>query len=130
MRKSYFRLLLGIAMGSFAGFSLATGIYPYIASMLAGVNSFGALIEIRPFVFPIVLIWAVGGGILGWQGGLKTGLLTFGTCGVVSGIMLGISTGGSAAMILTGLLCGLVYGGLGGLILGKAFAGPMSEEEV
>ncbi len=128
MRKSYFRLLVGIGMGVFTGFSLATGIYPFIVSKLAGVNSFGALIEVRPFVLPVVLIWAVGGGILGWQGGLKAGLLTFVTCGILSGIMLGIATGGSTAMIFTGILCGLVYGGLGGLILGKAFIGPMSEE--
>lgn len=128
MQKSKFRVLVGLALGLFTGLSLATGIYPFVVSRLAGADSFGALVDIRSLVIPIAIMWGIGGGILGWQGGVKAGLLTFGICGLISGIMLGVATGGSAAMILTGVLCGLVYGGLGGLILGKAFIGPMTEE--
>ena len=129
MQKSKFRILIGIGLGLFTGLSLTTGVYPFVASMLTNVDSFGALVDLRPFVIPIGLMWAIGGGILGWQGGVKVGLLTLGTCGVISGILLGIATGGSAAMIFTGILCGLVYGGLGGLILGKAFVNSSMAEE-
>jgi len=129
MQKSKFRIFVGIGLGLFTGLSLTTGVYPFVASKLANVDSFGALVDLRPFVIPIGLMWAIGGGILGRQGGVKAGLLTLGTCGAISGILLGIATGGSAAMIFTGILCGLVYGGLGGLILGKAFVdSPITEE--
>ncbi len=122
MQRSYLRALFGAGLMGMAGISLAAGIFPIMVSWFFGLNSFEVMLVIRPFIMPLGLLWAVGGGIVGWQGGASTGGMVVGACGIISGFILGaLAVDGSFLLILASILSGLVYGTIGGLIIGRAF---------
>ncbi len=128
MQRSIFRTLLGASLIGVAGVSLAAGILPTIISWLFGINSFQVMLKIRAFIMPIALLWGVGGGIIGWRGGGYTGALVAGTCGLVSGLILGAFINGwNLPLISASVLSGLIYGGFGGLIIGRAFPKSVNE---
>lgn len=121
-QKGIFRVLLGASFIGVAGISLTTGIFPAFVSRFFGVNSFEAMLHVRGFVIPLALLWAIGGGIVGFQGRPYTGLVVVGSCGFVSGLVLSaFGLGAGLLLVVASTLCGLVYGGVGGLLLGKAF---------
>jgi hypothetical protein len=129
-QKSVFRVLVGAGFIGVAGISLTVGIFPVFVSRLFGVNSFEALLQVRGFVIPLALLWAVGGGIVGFQGRPYPGLVVVGSCGLVSGLVLGAFTLGAEPLpVIATALSGLVYGGVGGLLLGKAFDNIASEPQ-
>ena len=77
---------------------------------------------------PLAIAWAVGGAVIGWYGGVRVGGAILGGLGLLSGIILGIfALGGDAAMVVASGLAGLLYGGVGGLILGKAFPKSLND---
>jgi len=95
--------------------------------MLFGMNSFEGMFSIRGFIMPIALLWAFGGGILGWYGGAYTGLVIIGICGIISGFVLGVwAVDGDFLLVAASTLSGLIYGGVAGLIIGRAF--PQTED--
>lgn len=130
MEKSLLRVLVGASLLGVAGISLTTGIFPTVVSWLFGINSFEVLFQVRSFVIPLALLWAIGGGVVGWQGGSATGVVAIGVCGLVSGLALGaLALEGGPLLVLVSLLSGLVYGAVGGLLIGKAFHRPVSESQ-
>jgi hypothetical protein len=129
-QKSIFRVLVGAGFIGVAGISLTVGIFPAFVSQLFGVNSFEALLDVRRFVMPLALLWAIGGGIVGFQGRPYSGLVVVGSCGFASGLILGaFALGAGPLLVVATTLSGLVYGGLGGLLLGKAFHNMASESQ-
>ena len=70
------------------------------------------------------------GGIIGRQGGATIGGAIFGACGAVTGLGLSlIVLGGSLALGLAGLLTGLLYGAIGGLLIGYVFPNEIRNED-
>ena len=121
-QRSIFRVLVGAGFIGVAGISLTVGIFPTVVSQLFGINSFDTLLHVRGFVIPLGLLWAIGGGIVGFQGRPYAGLAVVGGCGLVSGLVLGaVALGAGPLLVIVTTLGGLVYGGVGGLLLGKAF---------
>ena len=130
MERSFLRALFGAGLIGIAGVSLISGIFPIMVSQFFGLNSFEVMLTVGSFVIPLALIWAICGSVVGWQGGAYTGLLVVGGCGIVSGFVLGaIAVQGSLLLILVSILSGLIYGGIGGLIVGKAFPRPVGESQ-
>ena len=128
MQRSYLRMLFGVCIGAFAGISLVTGIVPFVLARLFGINSFQALIAVQGFIIPTVILWAFGGGLVGWQGGSSIGGFILGVCGAITGAILGLfAFEGVLAIVTAGFLSGLIYGAVGGLILGYAFPKTIAE---
>lgn len=127
IQQSPFRAVFGFFIGMITGVSLTVGVLPTVLSILFGINSFETMIVIRGLILPIVIFWAVGGAWLGWQGGVQTGGLILGLCGAISGLVLSTFAFSGALVILASAMTGLIYGGIGGLILGRIF--PKTTEE-
>lgn len=124
MERSFFRTLLGVSIGAFGGISLTTGVYPFVIAKWFQINSFEVMFEIRGFVILMALLWALGGGMLGWYGGLRNGIGILGLCGALTGFVLGtFAIKGELPLIMVGLLAGLIYGAVAGLIIGWVFPG-------
>lgn len=128
MQRSLFRILLGICLMGVAGISLTSGIFPVIATYLLDVNSYQIMFLVRSFVIPVAVFWAVCGGIVSWYGGPVTGTAVMGACGAVTGVILAaVAVGGGLLLVLAAMLAGLVYGGIGGFIIGKVFPRPTDQ---
>ena len=128
MQRSGLRLITGFFFGGFAGLSLTTAIIPLVMSNFFGLYSIDLLLAVRGFAIPLAIVWAFGGAVIGWYGGVRAGGTILGGLGLLSGIILGIfALGGDAAIVAASGLAGLVYGGIGGLILGKAFPKPLND---
>jgi hypothetical protein len=122
MQPSFLRTLFGTCIGMFAGISFATGVLSFVITQLFAMSSLAVMFEIRSFILPTAILWAIGGGIVGWQGGPQTGGIVLGVCGAISGFILGaFAMQGGLAIAASGLLTGLVYGAIGGLIIGYVF---------
>jgi len=130
MHRSLLRILLGLTIGLFTGTSLATGVLPVVISRLFGMNSFELLIGLRGWTLPLIIFWAIAGGWLGWQGGRQTGGLLLGLSGIISGLFLGVlAFGGALSIVVVSMVTGLIYGGVGGLIIGYVFPTNPDEPE-
>lgn len=121
------RILIGLGIGAFAGISLITGVLPFVITRLFGINSFEVLLLVGGLTLPVALLWAVGGGLIGRQGGPFKGGLVLGLCGAISGLAVGVfALGSDLPLLLTGLLCGLIYGAIGGVLIGYAFPSELA----
>ncbi len=130
MQRSIFRVLLSASIMGVAGLSASTGIFPTVMSILFSLNSFQMMFLITNFVIPLALLWAIGGGILGWHGGSQMGVLIMGACGAISGLMLGaVALNGNLLPILVGTLFGMIYGAIAGLLIGKAFPRTINQPQ-
>ncbi len=129
MQRSMLRVLFGFAIGGFAGISMATGILPFVIGQLTELTSFEVLIFVRTFTLSVALLWAIGGGMIGWYGGLQMGTIILGVCGILGGLILGaFAMSGDAFVIAVSILTGLIYGGLGGALFGRIFPESLPEE--
>ncbi len=117
--KPKLRIFLSAVLGFAGGNSLSTTIFPFATALLFKTASFDMLGPLR-LTLPIAALWAVGAGFISWRGGILTGVTVLGGCGALAGMALGISTG-DAGQWLMGALVGVVYGSIGGLILGAVF---------
>lgn len=126
MQRSILRVFFGVCIGAFAGISLTTGILPFVIAKFFEITSFEVMIEVRNFTLAVSLLWAIGGGIVGWYGGAQLGGIIIGLCGIISGFILGaFALDGNLLQITIGILSGLIYGVFGGLIVGQVFPKPI-----
>ena len=127
IQPSPLRTIFGLFIGIVTGVSLATGVLPTVLSVLFAINSFETMIAIRGLIWPVVIFWAISGAWLGWQGGVQTGGLILGLCGAISGLFLSLLAFNGGLLVLVSILTGLIYGGVGGLILGRVFPKTTNE---
>ncbi len=121
MKNITVRVLLGVVFGAAAGMSMALTIFPYATSWLAPDIGYSFSIVLS-MTLPIISIWAVGGGVAGWQAQTVIGALALGGVGALSGGMLGVVVvEESSPLIAIGAFVGLAYGGVGGALIGYAF---------
>lgn len=127
MNNRTVRLLMGLVFGAAGGMSFAITIFPYATEWFAPDTSFDFSIVLG-WVVPMIGLWAVAGVVAGWYAHMVIGGLAIGSAGAVGGALLGTAVAplGSSLMLI-GTLAGLVYGGLGGLLIGYAF-GSLVEE--
>lgn len=121
MSKHGLKLIIGFFFAGFAGLSFTTAVLPMAMSTLFGMYSMDLLLAVRGYGLPLALVWAICGVLIGRQGGTARGATILGLCGLISGFVLGtFALTGALPVIGVALGVGLIYGGLGGAILGKA----------
>ncbi len=114
------RIFLSAVLGFAGGNSLSTAVFPFATALLFKTESFDMLGPLR-LALPLAALWAAGAAFVAVRRGVMTGLATMGICGLISGVALGVFSFGMAGPWWVGALVGVVYGGIGGLILGTVF---------
>jgi hypothetical protein len=116
-------------IGSFAGLSLTTTIIPSAMETLVGIDTFSARWELGGFAVYSMLAWAVGGWAVQRSGNKWLGAIILGFVGLVTGLLFtGVGIGTGTNLLLTGGGAAMLYGAIGGLIIGDALRSPVVDE--
>lgn len=130
MSRSILRILIGVIMGGFAGLSFATAVVPIVVGQMFDVYSVDLLLGVQDLALPLAVGWIVLAAIIAWQGGAWFGALVLGLGGALSGFILGqFGLGGDSSLVMVAALAGLIYGGIGGMIIGRALPIVLSEPQ-
>ncbi|MDD2732926.1 MAG: hypothetical protein PHF56_03215 [Desulfuromonadaceae bacterium] len=123
-----FRAVGASILASFAGLSLTTNIIPSALTMMGLMDSFSARWGLGGYAVYSMLAWAVGGWAVQKTGDKKLGAIVLGSVGLVTGLLftgVGIST--QMDLLLTGGTAALLYGAVGGMIIGDALRDPPAD---
>ena len=115
------RALGAAIIGSFAGLSLTTTIIPMAMETMGVLDSYSARWELGGFAVYSMMAWAVGGWAVQRSGNTWLGGIILGFVGLVTGLLFTwVGIGTQANMLLTGGGAALLYGAIGGMIIGDA----------
>jgi hypothetical protein len=116
-------------LGSCAGLSLTSTIIPTAMETLVGIDTYAARWELGGFAVYSMLAWAVGGWAVQRSGDKRLGAIILGFVGLVTGLLFtGVGIGTATNLLLTGGGAALLYGAIGGLIIGDALRSPVVDE--
>ena len=123
------RYLVGLVLGGCAGLSLTVSILP----MALYLGRFGEQLELTMALAPlwpwVVLVWAAGGLSVGRVAAPRPGMAILTVVGLVTGgLTVAFGLGTLPAAMFMGVMVGGVYGGLGGMLLGRILTPPPPEE--
>jgi hypothetical protein len=124
-----FRAMGATLLSSFAGLSLTANIIPSALSMTGAMDSFSARWGLGGFAVYSMMAWAVGGWAVQKTGDKKLGAVVLGAVGLATGLLFtaaGIGT--EMKTLLTGGGAALLYGAIGGMIIGDALRNPPVDE--
>jgi hypothetical protein len=123
------RLGLGAVLGACAGVSLVLSVLP-VALPLAGFGDQLFLVRaLSGAALPAALVWAVGGVAAARLGRPLPGAVALGLVGLLSAALLsGLVLAFQPALVAAAGAAGLVYGFVGGMILGRVLAPPAAGE--
>lgn len=116
-------------LGGFAGLSLTANVIPSAMSMTSTMDSFSARWGLGGYAVYSVLAWAVGGWAVQKTGDKKLGAIILGSVGLTSGLLFtaaGIGT--DVDILMTGGGAALLYGAIGGMIIGDALRNPPPDD--
>jgi hypothetical protein len=114
-------MAIGFFFAGLAGLSFTTAILPMAMNNIFGLYSIDLLLAVRSYGMPLALMWAICGVLIGMQAATVRGATILGLCGLISGLILGtFALAGALPVIGVAAGVGLIYGGMGGAILGKA----------
>ena len=112
-------------LGGFAGLSLTSNIIPSVMSFMGVTDSFSARWALGGYAVYSILLWAVGGWAVQKTGSKVLGAITLGFVGLVSGLFFtAIGIGTEASALLFGGGSAMLYGAVGGMIIGDALRDP------
>ena len=123
------RHLLGIVLGGCAGLSFTVSVLPVVLHL----GRIGEQLEMTRMLAPLwpwaALLWAAGGlSAVRVTGAVQAGMV-LGIVGAMSGALLvAFGPGIAPGPLAYGIIAGTIYGGLGGLILGRVLTPPPPEE--
>lgn len=123
-----FRAIGATMLASFAGLSLTTNVIPSAISMMGLMDSFSARWGLGGFAVYSMMAWAVGGWAVQKTGDKKLGAIVLGSVGLTTGLLftgVGIST--EMNILLAGGGAALLYGAIGGMIIGDALRDPPAD---
>ncbi|MBL0226886.1 MAG: hypothetical protein IPQ16_15370 [Geobacteraceae bacterium] len=123
-----FRAVGATLLASFAGLSLTTNIIPSAISMMGLMDSFSARWEMGGFAVYSMMAWAMGGWAVQKTGDKRMGAIVLGSVGLITGLLFtGIGIGTAINILLTGGGAALLYGAIGGMIIGDALRDPPAD---
>ena len=123
-----FRAVGATILASFAGLSLTTNIIPSAISMMGLMDSFSARWELGGFAVYSMMAWAVGGWAGQKTGDKRLGAIVLGSVGLTTGLLFtGVGIGTEANILLAGGGAALLYGAIGGMIIGDALRDPPAD---
>ena len=123
------RWFLGILLGGLAGVSLCLSILPTLMAMIGAGDQSAIAYRLSPYVVYTALVWAAGGWSVTRAGVSMAGAFILAVVGLATGILLAwFGLGGEMRLLATGAFGGMVYGFLGGLILGRVLSAPPTGE--
>jgi hypothetical protein len=126
----HLRRVLGILLGGFAGVSLCVSILPMVMQMIGVGDQVAVAYRLSPYMLQTALVWAAGGWSVTRTAAPLAGSLIMGIVGLASGIILAVyGLHMEAKIVAAGAFGGLLYGFLGGLILGRILAVPSPADE-
>ncbi len=124
-----FRAIGAAVLSSFAGLSLTTTIIPTAMETMGVMDSFSARWDLGGFAVYSMMAWAVGGWAVHRSGNKWLGAMILGFVGLVTGLLFtGVGIGTEMSLLLTGGGAALLYGTVGGLIIGDALRSPEVDE--
>lgn len=116
----HIRRVLGILLGGFAGVSLCVSILPMVMEMIGVGNQAAVAYRLSPYVLQSALVWAAGGFSVTRLANPLGGAVIMGIVGLATGIILAVyGLNSEAKIVAAGAFGGLLYGALGGMILGR-----------
>ena len=116
-------------LSSFAGLSLTTNIIPSAMEFTGNMDSFSARWGLGGFAVYSMMAWAVGGWAVQKTGSKMLGAIILGLVGLVTGLLFtGAGIGTQMNLLLIGGGAALLYGAIGGMIIGDALRNPPVDE--
>jgi len=120
-----FRAIGATLLGSMAGLSLTTTIIPTALTSLVGMETYTVRWGLGGFAVYSMMAWAVGGWAVQRTGNKWFGAIVLGLVGLVTGLVFtGVGIGTELNLLLAGGGAGLLYGAVGGMIVGDALRSP------
>lgn len=123
-----FRAMGATILGGFAGLSLTTTIIPTALTTILGLDTFAGRWGLSGYAVYSMMAWGVGGWAVQKTGSKWLGAIILGMVGLVTGALFtAVGLGSESDLLLTGGGAGLLYGAVGGLIVGDALRSPPSD---
>ncbi|MDD2853165.1 MAG: hypothetical protein PHY09_14870 [Desulfuromonadaceae bacterium] len=123
-----FRSIGATLLGGFAGLSLTANVIPSAMQFSGATDSFSARWDLGGFAVYSMMAWAVGGWAVQKTGDKKMGAIILGLVGMTTGLFFtGIGIGTQSNLLLTGGGAALLYGAIGGMIIGDALRNPSTD---
>ena len=112
-------------LGALAGLSLVSNIMPQAMEFAGMMDSFSARWNLGGFAVYSMIVWGIGGRAAQKSGDKKIGAIILGSVGLASGLIFtGVGIGTETSLLLTGGGAAMLYGAVGGLIIGDALRSP------
>ena len=116
-------------LGGFAGLSLTANVIPSAMRLMGTMDTFSARWGLGGYAVYSIMAWAVGGWAVQRTGDKKLGAIILGTVGLVTGLAFTVAgLGTELNVVLTGGGASLLYGAIGGMIIGDALRNPPPAE--
>lgn len=123
-----FRAIGATLLSSFAGLSLTSNIIPSAISFSGAMDSFSTRWALGGFAVYSMMAWAVGGWAVQKTGDRKLGAIILGLVGLLTGLLFtGVGIGTELKLLLVGGGAALLYGSVGGMIIGDALRDPAAD---
>lgn len=125
------RTVGAVLLGAIAGLSLTVNIIPTAMEYMGVMESFSARWAIGGFAIYSMIIWGIGARSVQKFGSKKLGAIMLGAVGCVSGLIItGVGINTDLNTLLIGGGVALLYGAIGGMIIGDAFRSlPVDEND-
>lgn len=123
-----FRAIGATLLSSFAGLSLTSNVIPSAISFSGAMDSFSARWGLGGFAVYSMMAWAVGGWAVQKTGDKRLGAIILGLVGLATGLLFtGMGIGTELKLLMVGGGAALLYGGIGGMIIGDALRDPAAD---
>lgn len=115
-------------LGGFAGLSITSNIIPSAMELTGIMNTFSARWGLGGYAVYSIMAWAVGGWAVQRTGSKKLGAIILGSVGLTTGLLFtGVGLGTEFNILLIGGGASLLYGAVGGMIIGDALRDPSKD---
>jgi len=128
LKRIKLRSVGAVLLGGCAGLSLTASIIPTVMASLGLGDNFSTRWELAGYAVYAMMVWAVGGWAAQRTGSGKAGAVILGFVGLASGTLLTTTAlGTDLPMLVAGGGAGMVYGIIGGMLIGSSLRNPSAD---